>query len=75
MTEGIGAVAEAEQQAAVQRARRGEERPGRAISETLVLAVDGCMVHVDKAWHEVKVAAYSPCGPDREDDPDNVGNV
>ena len=73
VTEGIGAVAEAEQQAAVQRVRRGEERPGRAVSETLVLAVDGCMVHVDKAWHEVKVAACAPCGPDWEDDPDTRG--
>lgn len=69
-TEGIGAVAEAEQQAAVQKAERGAERPGPAAVDTLAVAVDGCMVHVDGAWHEAKVAVCAPCGPKTEKDPD-----
>ena len=69
-TEGIGAVAEKEQQLAVAKAERGEEQPGPAAAETLVVAVDGCMVHVDGAWHEAKVAVCAPCGPNMEADPD-----
>ena len=69
-TEGIGAVAEAEQQAAVAKAERGEERPGPAVADTLAVAVDGCMVHVGGAWHEAKVAVCAPCGPEVETDPD-----
>lgn len=69
-TEGIGAVAEAEQQAAIAKAERSEEQPGLAAADTLAVAVDGCMVHVDGAWHEAKVAVCAPCGPEVETDPD-----
>ena len=69
-TEGIGAVAEAEEQAAVDRAKQCKEQPGEADSDTLVVAVDGCMVHVGKAWHEMKVGVCAPLGPECEQDPD-----
>ena len=69
-TEGIGAVAEAEQQVAVAKAEGGQDRPGPAAADTLAVAVDGCMVHVDGGWHEAKVAVCAPCGPEAETDPD-----
>ncbi len=69
-TEGIGAVAEAEEQAAVDRVKQCKEQPGEETTEPLVVVVDGCMVHVGKAWHEMKVGVCAPLGPAYEEDPD-----
>ncbi len=75
ITEGIGEVAEAEQQAAVARAKRGEEpvEPEQVAPATGVLAVevDGAMVHLEKEWHEAKVGVVSPLGPQEEVDRDS----
>jgi hypothetical protein len=68
ITEGIGEVAEAEVQAAITRAQRGEEvwpaatcRPCPAL---LLVEVDGVQVHLDDgAWHEMKVGRVAPLGP------------
>ncbi|MGH3182517.1 MAG: ISKra4 family transposase, partial [Streptosporangiaceae bacterium] len=63
VTEAVGAVAEAAQQEEIARARRGElERPpGGAVD--VVVAVDGCQVHLDDGWHEIKVGRVAPLGP------------
>jgi hypothetical protein len=67
ITEGIGAVAEAAQQAAVARGQRGAEPiPAAAVvagGAVLVVEVDGCQVHLDDAWHEMKVGVVGPLGP------------
>lgn len=67
ISEGIGAVAEAEQQAAVARVQHGDEPvPAATIvadGPTLVVEVDGAQVHLDDAWHEVKVGVVAPLGP------------
>ena len=65
-TEGIGAVADAEEQAAVDRAKQCKEQPGEVDTDTLVVAVDGCMVHAGKAWHEMKVGVCAPLGSECE---------
>ncbi|MDO8691688.1 MAG: ISKra4 family transposase [Dehalococcoidia bacterium] len=66
-TEGIGEVAEAEQQAAVARAKKGDE-PVQSDQEApatgiLAVEVDGAMIHLEKEWHETKVGVVSPLGP------------
>lgn len=75
VTEGIGQVAEAEEQAAVARAKKGEDPVGggREAPATGMLAVevDGAMVHLEKEWHEAKVGVVSPLGPREERDPDS----
>ncbi len=74
ITEGLGAVAEAEQQAMIAVARAGEVPPLDAdAGEPTVLAVevDGIMVHTDDAWHEAKVGTVAPLGPKIEVDPDS----
>jgi hypothetical protein len=73
ITEGIGAVAEAEQQALIAAARHGEIPPLDADAEhptVLAVEVDGIMVHTDDAWHEAKVGTVAPLGPELERDPD-----
>jgi hypothetical protein len=73
ITEGLGAVAEAEQQAALAAARRGEVPPldpDAGCPTVLAVEVDGIMVHTDDAWHEAKVGAVAPLGPEVEVDPD-----
>lgn len=68
-TEGVGAVAEAQVQAAMSRVQQGQ--PPRApapqgdVSKSSVLAVevDGLYVHRDEGWHEMKVATVAPLGP------------
>jgi hypothetical protein len=73
ITEGLGAVAEAEQQAWMAAARQGEIPPlDAAAGQPTVLAVevDGIMVHTDDAWHEAKVGTVAPLGPETEIDPD-----
>lgn len=34
--------------------------PGPALGDTLVVEADGCLEHVDGAWHEVKVGWVAP---------------
>ena len=73
ITEGLGEVAEAEQQAMVAAARAGEIPPLDADAghpTVLAVEVDGIMVHTDGAWHEAKVATVASLGPDTQTDPD-----
>ena len=67
ITEGLGAVAEAEQQTLITAARQGEIPPLDADAgrpAVLAVEVDGIMVHTDDAWHEAKVGTVAPLGPD-----------
>jgi hypothetical protein len=73
VTEGIGAVAEAEQQALMAASRQGAIPPLDADAghpTVLAVEVDGIMVHADDAWHEAKVGTVAPLGPETELDPD-----
>ena len=66
VTEGIGAVAEAEQQALMGQAQAGQPPPaelGEAASPALVVEVDGVHVHAGGDWHEMKVGLVAPLGP------------
>ncbi len=75
ITEGIGQVAEAEQQAEVARAKKGRDPVGssQGVPTTGMLAVevDGALVHLEKEWHEAKVGVVSPLGPREEVDRDS----
>ncbi|MDQ2829985.1 MAG: ISKra4 family transposase [Chloroflexota bacterium] len=64
-TEGIGAVAEADQQADVDAARQGRPRAATAPIDTRVLAVavDGVQAPHRDGWHEMKVGTFAPRGP------------
>jgi len=78
LSEGIGAVAEAEVQAAMTRVARG--RPAWMDAATavtmapesgvLAVEVDGMFVHRDDDWHEMKVVTVAPLGPGVEVDAD-----
>lgn len=74
ITEGIGAVAEAEQQAAMARAADGREPLAaaevHAASATLLVTVDGVMVQEQDGWHECKVGVVAPLGPAVRMDPE-----
>ena len=78
LTEGIGAVAEAEVQAAMARVARGQpawtpdDTAVTAAPESGVLAVevDGVFVHRDDDGHEMKVVTVAPLGPGVEVDAD-----
>jgi len=66
VTEGIGTVAEAEQQAAITRAQAGQAPapdPDEAAPTALVVEVDGVHVHAGGDWHEMKVGLVAPLGP------------
>lgn len=66
VTEGIGAVAEAEQQAAIALAQAGQAPAPDASEVTpaaLVVEVDGVHVHAGGDWHEMKVGLIAPLGP------------
>jgi hypothetical protein len=63
VTERVGAVAEMEQQAAIAQAQQGQVQPDAAGAAVLVVEVDGCQVHLDEAWHEMKVGRVAPLGP------------
>lgn len=66
VTEGIGAVAEAEQQAAIALAQAGQPPPPDAVEalpSALVVEVDGVHVHAGGDWHEMKVGLVAPLGP------------
>lgn len=73
VTEGIGQVAEDEVQAAIAEARTGRvpvaPEPSLSTTPTLLVAVDGTMVHRDGDWHEVKAGVIGTLGPDTEVDP------
>jgi len=76
-TEGMGAVAEAETQAAMARVARGQPAwaPADAAveaAESAVLAVevDGVYVQRDDGWPEMKVVTVAPRGPGVETDAD-----
>jgi hypothetical protein len=72
ITEGIGQVAEAEQQAAITQAQAGADLPPPAAAPAhLVVATDGVMVHTDGDWHEMKVGVVAPLGPGTWTDPDS----
>ena len=66
VTEGIGAVAEAEEQAMIAQAQAGQPPPPDAAEGTpaaLVVEVDGVHVHAGGDWHEMKVGLVAPLGP------------
>lgn len=66
VTEGIGAVAEAEEQAWVAQAQAGQRPPpdaDEAPPTALVVEVDGVHVHAGGDWHEMKVGLVAPLGP------------
>jgi len=64
-TEGIGAVAEADQQTDVDAVRQGRPLMATAPIDTRVLAiaVDGVQAPQRDAWHEMKVGTFAPLGP------------
>jgi hypothetical protein len=63
VTEALGAVAEAEQQAASAQAQQGRlPRPAQGATD-VVVAVDGCQVPLDDGWQEMKVGRVAPLGP------------
>src|SRR2546423_9240758 len=68
VSEAVGAVAEAQQQAAIAPAQQG--RLARPVDGAVdvVVAVDGCQVPLDDGWHEMKVARVAPLGPARRHD-------
>ena len=75
-TERVGAVAEAEVQAAMARAQQGQP-PWAAAAQgdaptggVLAVEVDGLYVHRDAGWHEMKAVTVAPLGPGCEVDPD-----
>jgi hypothetical protein len=76
VTEGIGQVAEAEEQAAMTRAQGGyaplapEEVRALPPGVGLLVEVDGAQVHLDDDWHEAKVGLAALLGPTITTDPD-----
>ncbi len=76
LTEGIGAVAEAQTQAAMARVARGQpawtaDDPVEAPeSGVLAVEVDGVFVHRDDDGHDMKVVTVAPLGPGVEVDAD-----
>ena len=72
----IGAVAEAQTQAAITRARQGQpvwtaDEMERANDTTiLVVEVDGVLVHQEAGWHEMKVGTLAPPWPRAAHRPD-----
>jgi hypothetical protein len=65
-TEGIGAVAEADQRADVDAARQGRAPAATAPVKAgvLAIAVDGVQVPHRDGWHEMKVGTLAPLGPE-----------
>jgi hypothetical protein len=63
VTEAVGGVAEAAQQAAISQAQQGRlPRPLHGAVD-VVVAVDGCQVPLDDGWQEMKVGRVAPLGP------------
>jgi hypothetical protein len=77
LAEQIGAVAEAQTQAAIARAQQGQpvwaQAEIRSADDTTTLAVevDGVLVHQEAGWQEMKVVTVAPLGPDLHTDPDS----
>jgi hypothetical protein len=75
-TERVGAVAEAQVQAAMTRAQQGQppwtpaEQGDIPASGVLAVEVDGLYVHRDAGWHEMKAVTVAPLGPQCDLDPD-----
>jgi hypothetical protein len=73
ITEGIGQVAEEEEQALIARAQAGREPLGEPVTPAagaaLLVEADGALVHLDDDWHEVKVGLAAPLGPATHTDP------
>jgi hypothetical protein len=55
VTEGVGAVAEADQQTAITQAQQGQQHPAGDGVGVLGVAVDGVQVPLEEAWQEWKV--------------------
>ena len=74
ITEGIGAVAEAEQQALMAQAQRGPAPPsplsatGAEPPTVLVVERDGGPAPLRDGWHELKVSRVAPLGPAGQQD-------
>ncbi len=64
-TEGIGAVAEADQHADMDAVRQGRPLTATAPIDTrgLAVAVDGVQAPQRDGWHEMKVGTFAPLGP------------
>lgn len=74
ITEGIGAVAEAEHQVAMAAAEAGQAPPadaGPVPPTALVVEVDGVQVPIARGWNEMKVGVVAPLGPATETDPES----
>jgi hypothetical protein len=73
--EQLGAVAEAQTQAAIARAQQGQpvwaevEIQSADDTTTLAVEVDGVLVHQEAGWQEMKVVTVAPLGPDLQTDP------
>ena len=65
VTEGIGSVAEEEQQGLIAQAQAGQPPPAdvEPAPAALVVEVDGVHVHAGGDWHEMKVGLVAPLGP------------
>jgi hypothetical protein len=77
VTEGVGAVAEAEQRARIAQARQGRPVAPLAVGGAadrpalLLVAVDGVYAPLRDGWQEVKVSRVAPLGPAVRIDPDS----
>jgi hypothetical protein len=72
ITEGIGAVAEAEQQAAMALAHTWQPPAAEEVAPAmLAVEVDGVMIHWGDGWHEGKVGVVAPLGPSTWTDPES----
>jgi Uncharacterised protein family (UPF0236) len=75
LAEQLGAVAEAQTQAAITRAQQGQpvwaeaEIQSADNTTTLAVEVDGVLVHQEAGWQEMKVVTVAPLGPDLHIDP------
>jgi hypothetical protein len=77
LAEQLGAVAEAQTQAAITRAQQGQsvwaEAEIQSADETTTLAVevDGVLVQQEAGWQEMKGVTVAPLGPDLHTDPES----
>jgi hypothetical protein len=70
-TAGLGAVAEADLQAAISQAQHGADiapRVDTPLPAVLVVEVDGVHVRLRDGWHEMKVGRVAPLGPAQQTD-------
>jgi hypothetical protein len=74
ITEGIGQVAEDEEQAAIRQVQVGYAPRGETTAlprgAALLVEVDGAQVHLEDDWHEAKVGLAAPLGPTTTTNPD-----